>query len=187
MTEASHQICSNPVPPAPHISGSVGFPQGDIELRIIDGNGDVVPRGTEGEVCIRGPGITKGYLGNAEANASASTEDGFFRAGDYGKEDVSGRLFLTGRIKEFINKGGEKISPVELDHIIGVHPMVADVVAFAIHDDMYGQDVGAAVCLHEGSLVEKKDLQKWVRERIAAHKVPKKVNSRAPCGFWHQS
>lgn len=176
MTEATHQITSNPLPPASHLPGSVGLPQGEIEIQVVGTKGGEVAAGDEGEVCIRSPSIMAGYLSNPEANASAWTGDGYFRTGDYGKRDENGYLYLTGRIKEFINKGGEKISPVELDNVIAGHRAVADVVTFAIDDKMYGQDVGAAVRLKDGENLNAKDLQKWVRERVAPHKVPKKVS-----------
>ena len=175
MTEASHQITSNPLPPASHVPGSVGIAQGDIEVRILGVEGEEVAAGDEGEVCIRSPSVTAGYRSNPEANASAFTGNGLFRTGDYGKLDKNGYLYLTGRIKEFINKGGEKISPVEIDNVIGGHQSVADVVSFAIADEMYGQDVGVAVRLKDGENMSAKELQKWVREKVAPHKVPKKV------------
>lgn len=179
MTEASHQITSNPLPPASHLPGSVGIPQGDVEIQVVGAEGSEVASGDEGEVCIRSPSVMAGYLSNPEANASAFTSDGFFRTGDYGKRDENGYLYLTGRIKEFINKGGEKISPVELDHVIAGHQAVADVVVFAIDDKMYGQDVGAAVRLKDGETMSAKDLQKWIREKVAPNKVPKKASSPA--------
>ena len=179
MTEASHQITSNPLPPASHPRGSVGTPQGDIKIRIVGAEGGEVASGDEGEVCVRSPGVMTGYLSNPEGNASAFTGDGFFRTGDFGKRDENGYLYLTGRIKEFINKGGEKISPVELDNVISGHHAVAEVVSFAIHDEMYGQDVGVAVILKDGETMSAKDLQKWMRERVAPHKIPKKVDRSA--------
>lgn len=151
MTEASHQIASNSLPPASHLPGGVGIPQGDIEIQIVGAEGGEVASGDEGEVCIRSPSVMAGYLSNPEANAFASTDDGFLRTGEYGKRDENGYLYLTGRVKEFINKGGEKISPVELDHVISGHQAVVDVVSFAIDDKMYGQDVGAAVRLKDGT------------------------------------
>lgn len=175
MTEASHQITSNPLPEAPHFPGSVGLPQGDIEVKILDSQNESVGSGNEGEICIRGPSIMAGYISNPAANKSAFTADGFFRTGDYGKMDGNGYLFLTGRIKEFINKGGEKISPVELDNILAGHTDIADVVFFAIDDEMYGQDIGAAVQLKDGVSLGARDLQKWMRQRVAPHKIPKKV------------
>ncbi|KAI4095753.1 MAG: hypothetical protein LQ344_001470 [Seirophora lacunosa] len=189
MTEASHQITSNPLPPAAHYPGSVGLPSsGDIEIRILteknDDNSDdeenPLPPGTEGEICIRGPSLTPGYISNPAANASSFTRGGghFFRTGDFGKVDEKGYLTLTGRIKEFINKGGEKVSPVELDNLLATHPGVAEAVTFAVEDEMYGQDVGVAVVLKEGSGGEMsaRELQKWVRGRVAPLKVPKKVS-----------
>lgn len=179
MTEASHQITSNPLPPASHLPGSVGVPQGDVEIQIVGAEGGEVAYGDEGEVCIRSPSVMTGYLANPEANATAFTGDGFFRTGDYGKRDGNGYLFLTGRIKEFINKGGEKISPVELDNVITGHHAVADAVTFAIDDEMYGQDVGVAVIVKDGETMSAKDLQKWMREKVAPHKIPKKVSNSA--------
>lgn len=177
MTEASHQITSNPLPPAPHHAGSVGLPGGDIELRILSPNAEeAVPQGSEGEICIRSSSVTAGYLSNPTANASSFTADGhFFRTGDFGKLDQNGYLYLTGRIKEFINKGGEKISPVEIDHLIAGHELVKDVVAFAMADEVYGQELGVAVVLSEGAALGERELKKWVRERMAPLKVPKKV------------
>ena len=177
MTEASHQITSNPLPPLPHHAGSVGLPGTNIDLLILTSENDPVAPGNEGEICIRSPSITTGYLSNPIANASSFTPDCFFRTGDYGKVDEDGYLYLTGRIKEFINKGGEKISPVEVDNLIAAHSAVADVVTFAMEDEMYGQEVGAAVILKEGEGkgVTERELKKWVRERVAPLKVPKKV------------
>ncbi|KAI4226133.1 MAG: hypothetical protein LQ349_006932 [Xanthoria aureola] len=177
MTEASHQITSNPLPPAPHHAGSVGLPGGDIELRILSPNAEeAVPQGSEGEICIRSSSVTAGYLSNPAANASSFTADGhFFRTGDFGKLDQGGYLYLTGRIKEFINKGGEKISPVEIDHLIAGHELVKDVVAFAMADEVYGQELGVAVMLSEGAALGERELKKWVRERVAPLKVPKKI------------
>ncbi|KAL8706781.1 MAG: hypothetical protein Q9201_000207 [Fulgogasparrea decipioides] len=176
MTEASHQITSHPLPPALHYPGSVGISGPDIQVRILSmENDEQVEQGEEGEVCVRSSSVTTGYLSNPEANASSFTTTGFFRTGDFGKYDENGYLILTGRIKEFINKGGEKVSPVEIDNIISQHPAVAEVVAFAIEDDMYGQEVGTAVVLKEGEELKARDLQKWARARVAPLKVPKKV------------
>ncbi|CAF9932784.1 MAG: hypothetical protein HETSPECPRED_008454 [Heterodermia speciosa] len=182
MTEASHQITTNPLPPAPHYPGSVGIPGESVEVRILSTSSDdedPVADGEEGEICIRSLSVTPGYLSNPSANASSFTaRDRFFRTGDYGKfvKQEEGRyLYLTGRIKEFINKGGEKIGPVEVDNIIAQHPGVQDVVTFAIEDEMYGQDVGCAIILKQGKELRARDLQKWVRSRMAPLKVPKRV------------
>lgn len=141
--------------------------------------GGEVACGDEGEICIRGPTVMRGYLSNPEANVTAFTIDGFFRTGDYGKRDENGYLFLTGRIKEFINKGGEKISPVELDSVIVGHHAVADAVSFAVDDERYGQDVVVAAIVKDGESMSAKDLQKWMREKVAPHKISKKVSSSA--------
>lgn len=177
MTEASHLMTSNPLPPAKRIPGCVGRAADGVEVSILDVSGDALPLGQEGEVCIRGNNVTKGYLRNAAANETSFTKGAFFRTGDQGKLDEEHYLTLTGRIKELINKGGEKISPVELDNVIAQHQAVAEVVSFAIDDDMYGQDVGCAVKPQEGEAVRSVELKQWVGERIAGHKVPRKVGA----------
>lgn len=174
MTEASHLMASNPLTPGEQKPGSVGLPQG-IEMLLLDSDNNTVPQGQEGEVSVRGPNVTKGYLNNEEANASSFTPAGFFRTGDQGKFDEDGYLILTGRLKEMINKGGEKISPVELDNTISQHPDVAEVVCFAMDDEAYGQNVGCAVKFVEGKEVQERELKKWIGEQMAAFKVPEKI------------
>lgn len=124
---------------------------------------------------MRGENIVKGYLNDPDANARVFTQDGFFRTGDFGYLDANGYLFITARIREFINKGGEKISPVELDNVVTQHPAVAEAATFAVPDDVYGQDVSIAVTLRQGEQVERSKLKRWIRERVSAHKVPAKV------------
>lgn len=174
MTEAAHQMTSNPLPPGKRSPGSVGVGQG-VEVRILDQQGKEVPTGSEGEICIRGANVTKGYLNNAEANASSFTANKFFRTGDQGKQDEEGYVIITGRIKELINKGGEKISPIELDNVVAQHPAVAEAVSFAMEDEMYGQDVGLAVVLKDGQTLADGELKKWMTEKVAKFKLPKKV------------
>ena len=140
MTEAAHQMTSNPLPPAKRMPGTVGLGQG-VEIRILDLEGNEMAQGSEGEICIRGENVTKGYLHNPSANESSFTKGGFFRTGDQGKKDEDGYVIITGRIKELINKGGEKISPIELDNILAQHPAISEAVSFALEDEMYGQDV----------------------------------------------
>ncbi|KAL8647453.1 MAG: hypothetical protein Q9210_005550 [Variospora velana] len=178
MTEASHQISSNPLPPAPRYPGSVGLPSSSVQIRIVDSDSNPVPAGEQGEIHILSPTLTSGYLSNNPATASFITSSGFFRTGDVGKMNSRGYLTLTGRKSEFINKGGEKISPVELDNLILTHPAVAEAVTFAIEDEMYGQDIGVAVVLKEGSkeMMGRRELQKWVRGKVAVVKVPRKVS-----------
>ncbi|KAI1402033.1 acetyl-CoA synthetase-like protein [Hypoxylon fuscum] len=174
MTEAAHQMTSNPLPPAKRKPGTVGLGQG-VEVKILNDAGDEVPQGSEGEICIIGENVTKGYLNNPTANATAFTKGGFFRTGDQGKKDEDGYIIITGRIKELINKGGEKISPIELDNVLTRHPSVSEAVSFAIPDDLYGQDIGVAVVLKSGAKLEQDELRAWVNEKLAKFKVPKKI------------
>ncbi|OJJ41174.1 hypothetical protein ASPWEDRAFT_146499 [Aspergillus wentii DTO 134E9] len=175
MTEASHQMTSNPLPPAKRQPGSVGTRQG-VEIKILDQSGKEVPPGSEAEICVRGENVTKGYLNNPSANKSSFTQDGFFRTGDQGKLDANGYVIITGRIKELINKGGEKISPIELDNTLLHHPKVAEAVCFAIPDPgHYGEDIGAAVVLKGNNAVTEDELKAWVGEKLAKFKIPKQV------------
>ncbi|TVY57131.1 putative peroxisomal-coenzyme A synthetase [Lachnellula cervina] len=174
MTEAAHQMTSNPLPPAKRQPGSVGIGQG-VEITIMDQSGKEVPQGSEAEICIRGENVTSGYLNNPEANKTSFTSSGFFRTGDQGKMDQDGYVIITGRIKELINKGGEKISPIELDNVLARHPSVSEAVSFAIPDEMYGQDVGVAIVLKSGAKLGEGELRTWVSEKLAKFKVPKKI------------
>ena len=178
MTEGAHQITSNPLPPAKRYPGSVGIGQG-VEVKILDQKGTEVPQGSEAEICIRGENVTKGYLNNPEANKTSFTEKGFFRTGDQGKQDEDGYVIITGRIKELINKGGEKISPVEIDNVVAQNSSVAEAVSFAIADEMYGQDIGLALVLKDGAKATPEDLRKWIATKVAKFKVPKQVRSKA--------
>ncbi|KAJ1812332.1 hypothetical protein LPJ75_003701 [Coemansia sp. RSA 2598] len=172
MTEAAHQMCSNPLPPAQHKPGSVGIPQG-VELAILDDDDNETHLG---EVCIRGPNVTPGYLNNPEANAKSFTQGShWFRTGDQGYVDSDGYLVLTGRIKELINRGGEKISPLELDAVLLKCPGVAEAVSFAVTDEMYGQEVNAAVVPKTGASVTEEQVKKFMEDAVAKFKVPKRV------------
>jgi acyl-CoA synthetase (AMP-forming)/AMP-acid ligase II len=174
MTEAAHQMTSNPLPTSKRQPGSVGISQG-VDVKILNQNGDELNHGVEGEICIRGENVTTGYLNNPAANASSFTKHGFFRTGDQGKKDKDGYVFITGRIKELINKGGEKISPIELDNVLSQHPAISEAVSFAIDDDIYGQDIGVAVVLKTDQNLREDELRKWVTNKVAKFKVPKKV------------
>ncbi|KAF2833630.1 acetyl-CoA synthetase-like protein [Ophiobolus disseminans] len=174
MTEAAHQMTSNPLPPAQRKPGSVGLGQG-VEVKILDDAGDEVAQGKEAEICIKGENVTKGYLNNPTANASSFTKGGFFRTGDQGKKDVDGFIIITGRIKELINKGGEKISPIELDNVIAQHPAVSEAVSFAIEDELYGQDVGLAIVVKDGQTLSAGELKTWLTDRLISFKIPKKI------------
>ena len=170
MTEASHQMSSNPLPPEPRHTGSVGRPTG-TEIRIIDDAGRSLHDGDMGEVAIRGPGVTPGYLGNPEANAAAFV-DGWFRTGDQGVVE-SPYLRLTGRLKELIIRGGESISPAEVEDVLKAHPAVTDAACFGVPDDKYGEQVGAAVSV--AGEADERELLEYCRERLTPVKVPKRL------------
>ena len=169
MTEAAHQMASNPLPPGARLAGTVGFGTG-VEVSIADERGKLLEQGSVGEVVIRGPNVMQGYRNNPEANAS-SFVDGWFRTGDQGRMEATGHLRLTGRLKELINRGGEKISPLEVDAVLAEHPLVAEAVSFGVPDPMYGEEVHAAVVL--GGEVTRAELERFCKERLAAFKVPK--------------
>jgi acyl-CoA synthetase (AMP-forming)/AMP-acid ligase II len=171
MTEAAHQMASNPLPPRDRYPGSVGVAAGP-EIAIMDAIGNVLPAGSIGEIVIRGANVTAGYQSNPEANAAAFT-DGWFRTGDQGFLDEHGYLRLTDRLKEIINRGGEKISPREVDEVILDHPDVAQVVTFSMPHEKLGEDVAAAVVLTDGATLAEKELQDFVAERLADFKVPR--------------
>jgi acyl-CoA synthetase (AMP-forming)/AMP-acid ligase II len=173
MTEASHQMTCNPLPPGVVKPGSVGVAAG-IEVTILDGASNELPPGQRGEVAIRGATVVDGYENNPDANAAAFTA-GWFRTGDEGMLDDEGYLFLTGRLKEQINRGGEKISPLEVDEVLLRHPAVAEAVTFAIPHDKLGEEVGAAVVLAPGETVTQAELQRYVRQQLAPFKVPKQI------------
>jgi acyl-CoA synthetase (AMP-forming)/AMP-acid ligase II len=172
MTEAAHQMASNPLPPAVHKGGSVG--QGsDVQVSIMDQKGNHLKQGDRGEVVIKGPNVTSGYESNAEANAT-SFVDGWFRTGDEGILDAEGYLTLVGRIKELINRGGEKISPREIDEVLLTHPGVAEAVSFGLPHKMWGEEVAAAVVLKDPAATEAV-LLAFCKERLAEFKRPKQI------------
>ena len=171
MTEAAHQMASNPLPPSARKPGSVGCGTA-VSIGILDNAGDLLPAGVTGEVSIKGPNVFSGYEGNAEANAT-SFSNGWFRTGDQGFLDDEGYLTLVGRIKELINRGGEKISPREIDEALLTHAAVAEAVCFGIADRVYGEDVAAAVVLR-GSATEA-ELIAHCRSSLADFKCPKVI------------
>lgn len=173
MTEASHQMASNPLPPRPRKPGSVGLPAGP-EIAVMNETGDLLPQGERGEIVIRGTNVTRGYEKNPQANTEAFTH-GWFRTGDQGTLDEEGYLVLTGRLKEIINRGGEKISPREIDEVLMDHPAVAQAVAFALPDPRLGEDVAAAVVLRPGAKTTARELRRFAAGRLAEFKVPSRV------------
>ena len=176
ITEAAHQMASNPLGAGKQKPGSVGIEAGplvrvahEIENRLVTGVGEIV---------ISGPNVTPGYEGNPEANEKNFFEAEnrrWFRTGDQGEFDAEGYLTLTGRLKEIINRGGEKISPLEVDGVLSAHPAVAQVVTFAIPHDKLGEDVGAAVVLKEGHTATDREIRDFASAQLAAFKVPRKI------------
>jgi acyl-CoA synthetase (AMP-forming)/AMP-acid ligase II/acyl carrier protein len=172
MTEASHQMACNPLPPRTRKPGSVGIASG-LEVAILDQTGS--PDGRTGEICIRGASVTHGYENNPDANAQSFTAEHWFRTGDQGYLDDDGYLFITGRIKEIINRGGEKISPREIDEVLLDHPAVAQAVAFAAPHPTLGEDIAAAVVLRSGHTTSENELRTYASTRLAHFKVPRHV------------
>jgi acyl-CoA synthetase (AMP-forming)/AMP-acid ligase II len=172
MTEAAHQMASNPLG-GPRKPGTVG-PSGGPEIRIVDDKGGTVPRGQTGEIVIRGPNVMTAYENNPKANADAFHGE-WFRTGDQGTMDADGYVSITGRLKEIINRGGEKISPREVDEIIMEHPAVHQCVTFAMPHDMLGEDVAAAIVLRQGKAATDKELRDFASARLAPYKVPRKI------------
>lgn len=171
MTEAAHQMASNPLPPFERKPGSVG--QGTaVDIAILDEAGNLLPPGAVGEVSIKGRNVFGGYEGNAQANAE-SFSNGWFRTGDQGTLDDAGYLTLVGRLKELINRGGEKISPREIDEALLRHPSVAEACCFGIPDRVYGEGVAAAVVLKEEAT--EKDLIAHCRASLSDFKCPTKI------------
>lgn len=178
MTEATHQMCSNPLPPASQKPGSVGIAAGpQVQIADEESNTILAPQAI-GEIVISGDNVTPGYESNPAANeASFFAENGrrWFRTGDQGSFDDEGYLSLTGRLKEIINRGGEKISPLEVDAILLSHPEIAQAVCFAVPHSKLGEDISAAVVLCEGSALDQKTIRSFAAERLAGFKVPRTV------------
>jgi acyl-CoA synthetase (AMP-forming)/AMP-acid ligase II len=173
-TEATHQAASEPLPQyGPLKQGSVGRATG-VALRVVDQNGNTCPAGTVGEVWVNGPTVARGYLANP-AETAESFADGWFRTGDLGSVDEDGYLFLTGRIKSLINRGGEKISPEHVEDVLGGCPGIAEAAVFAIPDPTYGQRVGAAVVVREGESIGSEQILQYSRSRLPAFEVPDRL------------
>ncbi len=174
MTEASHQMTSNPLPPRLRKSGSVGVAAGPEVAIMAEDREEFLPTGDIGEIVIRGANVTSGYANNPDANASAFTRNGWFRTGDQGYLDEEGYFYISGRLKEIINRGGEKISPREIDEVLLDHPVVAQAVTFAMPDTRLGEEVAAAVILHAAAVTEK-ELRQFAASRLTDFKVPRRI------------
>jgi len=173
MTEAAHQMASNPLAPGVRKPGTVGRAAGPC-ISVLDGEGQPVPAGGRGEIAIKGLNVTAGYVRNDAANAAAFV-NGWLRTGDEGTLDEEGYLTILGRLKEVINRGGEKISPLEVDEVLMAHHAVAQAVTFAASDAVLGEEVAAAVVLRDGMNVSERQLREFVSVRLAHFKVPRRV------------
>ncbi len=175
MTETCHQLTSNPLPAnGANKTSSVGLPTG-VEIRVVAENGKDVADGGIGEVWAKGATVTTGYLNNPEAN-SASFVDGWYRSGDLGSKDEDGYIFLTGRIKEMINRGGEKIAPTDIEAALLSNPKILEAAAFGEAHVMYGENVHAAVILREGIQATEDELIDYCRARLSAFEVPERIH-----------
>jgi acyl carrier protein len=173
MTEAAHQMTSNPLRKGRRKPGSVGISAGP-DLAIMDDMGHLLPVGEIGEVVIRGANVMAGYENNPAANGRAFSH-GWFRTGDQGRFDADGDLFLTGRLKEIINRGGEKIAPREIDEILAQHPAIAEAITFAVPHATLGEDVAAAVVPRDDAAVTEAEIRRFAALRLADAKVPSRI------------
>ena len=173
MTEATHQMASNPLPPAIQKPGLVGMPAGP-EICIMNDKNEKLPEGEIGEICIKGDNVTNGYENNPEANKQSFVND-WFRTGDEGFFDEDGYLKISGRLKEIINKGGEKISPLEVDNILMDFPPIDQALCFGYKDKMLGEDIAVAIKLKENKSCTEDDIKSYANEKLAKFKIPKKI------------
>ena len=173
MTEATHQMASNPLPPAIQKPGLVGMPAGP-EICIMNDKNEKLLQGEIGEICIKGDNVTNGYENNPEANKQSFVND-WFRTGDEGFFDEDGYLKISGRLKEIINKGGEKISPLEVDNILMDFPPIDQALCFGYKDKMLGEDIAVAIKLKENKSCTKDDIKSYANEKLAKFKIPKKI------------
>jgi acyl-CoA synthetase (AMP-forming)/AMP-acid ligase II len=159
----------------PRKPGSVGLARPGLEIAIRTADGDPLASGMVGEITVQGPGVFSSYLDDPEATAAAFFPGGWYRTGDLGYLDDEGYLFVTGRLREMINRGGEKIAPTEVDEALRAHPAVADAAAFAILDTRLGEEVAAAVVLREAGTLDARALRRWVAGRLSPHKIPRRI------------
>ena len=173
MTEAAHQMTSNQLPPGLRKPGCVGVAAGP-RVEIMGEDGQILPKGEVGEIVIRGSNVTSGYENNPTANKS-NFREGWFCTGDQGLLDPDGFLKITGRLKEIINRGGEKIAPLEVDNVIQAHSAVAQVVTFAMPHPKLGEEVAAAIVLVEGANASEREIKDFAMEKLADFKVPRRI------------
>jgi acyl-CoA synthetase (AMP-forming)/AMP-acid ligase II len=172
MTEGAHQICSNLLPPRRRKPGSVGEPAA-VRVKVVNERGQHLRAGERGEIVIQGPNVIDAYEGNPQANANSFFADGWFRTGDQGVLGDDGYLRITGRLKELIIRGGEKIAPREVDEVLLSHPAIVEAATFGVPHPAWGEEVAAAVVLREDH--PELSLLKYCRDRLAEFKCPKKI------------
>ncbi len=170
MTEAAHQMASNPLPAGMRKPGSVGLPAGPEIAIMHEDKPTLLSNGDKGEIVIRGANVTLGYINNPEANQKSFTE-GWFRTGDQGYLDEDGYLFITGRLKEVINRGGENISPNEIDEVLLTHPGIFQAVTFGIPDEHLGEDIAAAVTLKDNTITTS-EIKRFLSKKLSIQKIP---------------
>jgi acyl-CoA synthetase (AMP-forming)/AMP-acid ligase II/acyl carrier protein len=173
MTEAAHQMSCNQLPPGVRKPGTVGLPTG-LEITILNDEGKSLSLGERGEIAIKGPSVTAGYVNNPAANQTAFTGE-WFRTGDQGFLDEDGYLTITGRLKEIINRGGEKISPREVDEALLEHPAIQQVLAFAVPHPRLGEDLAAAVVAKAGANLTEREVREFAFTKLADFKVPSQI------------
>lgn len=179
MTEAAHQMTSNPLTPGKRKPGTVGMAAGP-EIGVVDTAGNFLSHGVEGEIVICGPNVTLGYENNPQANATGFFNDPvsksrWFRTGDLGRLDPENFLTVTGRIKEMINRGGEKVAPREVDEVLLLANGVVQAVTFGLPHPKLGEEVAAAVVIAPGSDATPESIRAFAAEKLAAFKVPRKI------------
>ncbi len=172
MTEAG-MVTSNALPPQKRKTGSVGQSAG-VEVAIIDKAEGLLPAGCEGQIAVRGPAVIRGYRNDAKADQNAF-RGGWLLTGDIGYLDDEDFLFVTGRIKDIINRGGEKVLPQEIDEVLSTHPSVSEAVAFGVAHPTLGEDVAAAVVLTPGAAVSEAELRQFAAHRLGDFKVPRRI------------
>jgi len=175
LTETAAQILTNPMPPGVRKLGSPGLPVGD-EVIIVNSRMDELEQGQEGELMVRGHNVMQRYFNNSDATAEALVQGGWLRTGDLGRKDEQDYLFITGRLKELIIKGGENIAPREIDDALYQHQDVVEAAAFACPCENFGQRVEAAVSLKQHSTLKESDLIRLCTERVGAFKCPDKIH-----------
>jgi acyl-CoA synthetase (AMP-forming)/AMP-acid ligase II/acyl carrier protein len=174
MTESAALICSNNLPPERRVPGSVGRSAGP-QVAVLDDDHRPLPHGRCGEVAIAGENVTSGYEDCVTGWVNSPTGERWFLSGDEGYLDEQGRLFLTGRLKEMINRGGDKVIPRRVDEALLLHPAVDQALAFAVPHPTLGEDLGAAVVLRAGAAVEEQELRQHAFSALAPHEVPSRI------------